>query len=274
MLPKLGIVAGGGDLPGALISACRKSGRPFFVVALAGLADPATVADVPHAWERLGRMGAIIAHLKREGVGDLVFAGAAQRQPLTQMKPDLRMLWFLLSSYSWRLGDGRLLNALLDMLERKEGFRVVAAHDVAPGLLAQPGPLGRVVPDAASGADIALGRREALALGAIDRGQSVVVRAGQVIGRENKAGTDALLASCRAIGGKSGVLVKLAKPLQDRRIDLPTIGAGTVASAAAAGLAGIAIEAGGALIVDRAAVAEAADRAGLFVVGLPPDQAV
>ena len=269
MPPKLGIVAGGGDLPGELIRACRASGRSFFVVALAGLAEPVAVANTPHVWQRIGRMGAIIGHLKREGAGDLVFAGSAQRLPLSQMKPDLRALWFLLSCRFWRLGDGRLLNAMIAMLEREEGFRVVAAHDVAPDLLAQKGTVGHVAPTAGDEPDIALGRREALALGEADQGQGVVVRRGRVIGREGRDGTDALLARCRGAGGRSGVLVKLPKPLQDRRIDLPTIGVSTVAAAAAAGLAGIAVEAGGALIVDRAAVAEAADKAGLFVVGLP-----
>ena len=273
MPPKLGIVAGCGDLPGVLVRACRESSRPFFVVALAGLADSAAVAGAPHAWERLGRMGEIIRLLKREAVRELVFAGGARRPPLLRMRPDLRMLRFLVSRRSWRLGDGRLLNALLDMLERDEGFRVVGAQDVAPDLLARPGPVGRIAPGVGNDADIALGRREALALGAADRGQGVVARDGTVIGREGHAGTDALLARCRGAAGTGGVLVKLPKPLQDRRVDLPTVGVGTVAAAAAAGLAGIAVEAGGALIVDRRAVAEAADRAGLFVVGLPPGAA-
>jgi DUF1009 family protein len=270
MLHKLGIVAGGGDLPGILVRACRAAGRPFFVVALKGLADPAQLAGAPHAWARLGRMGAIVRVLRHEGVRDLVFVGPVKRPSPLRLMPDLRALRFLVARRTWRLGDGRLLNALIDALEHEEGFRVVAAHDVAPDLLAQAGPVGRVAPDAAAMADIAVGRREALALGAADRGQAVVVRAGRAIAREDRDGTDALLKRCRALGARGGVLVKLPKPLQDRRIDLPTVGAGTVAAAAEAGLAGIAVEAGGALIVDRAAVAGAADRAGLFVVGIEP----
>jgi DUF1009 family protein len=271
MPPKLGIVAGGGDLPGILVRACRAAGRPFFVVALKGLADPALAADAPHAWARIGAMGAIVRTLRREGVRELVFAGATRRPSPLRLMPDWRALRFLLARRTWRLGDGRLLNALVEALEREEGFRVAGAHEVAPGLLAQAGPVGRVAPDAAALGDIAVGRREALALGAADRGQAVVVRLGRAIAREDREGTDALLRRCRGLPGRGGVLVKLPKPLQDRRVDLPTVGAWTVAGAAAAGLAGIAVEAGGALIVDRAAVAEAADRAGLFVVGIAPE---
>lgn len=273
MLPKLGIVAGGGAIPGILVRTCRRSGRDFALVALEGHCDPAIAAGAPHRWFRLGRLGAMIRYLRDAGVRELVIAGSVSRQPLLRLAPDLRALRFYLAARAWRLGDGRLLNALIAMLEREGGFTVVGADAVAPDLLARPGPLGRTAPDAEASADIALGRREALALGAADRGQGVVVRAGTVIGREDRAGTDAMLAACRGVAGRGGVLVKLAKPLQDRRVDLPTIGAETVMAAAAARLAGIAVEAGGALIVDRAAVAEAAGRTGLFVVGLHPGAA-
>lgn len=270
MLPKLGIVAGGGALPGILVQACRRSGRSFAVAALEGHCDPAVAAEAPHRWFRLGALGAMARYLSGEGARELVIAGTVARQPLLRLAPDWRALRFLVGARAWRLGDGQLLNALVAMLEREEGFTVVGADAIAPDLLARPGPVGRVVPDAEAQRDIALGRREALALGAADQGQGVVVRGGRVIGREDRGGTDALLTRCREAGGTGGVLVKLAKPLQDRRVDLPTIGADTVAAAAAAGLAGIAVEAGGALIVGRDQVAAAADRVGVFVVGLGP----
>jgi DUF1009 family protein len=109
-------------------------------------------------------------------------------------------------------------------------------------------------------------------LGVLDIGQAVVVQQGLVLGVEAIEGTDALIQRVGPLrrDGPGGVLVKVAKPQQDRRIDLPTIGPATIAQAAAAGLRGIAIEAGGAIILDKAATAAAADEAGLFLLGLDP----
>ena len=270
---RLGIVAGAGDLPRAIVRACQRSGRPFFLVALDGFAEPALTEGVAHAWYRLGKAGAIVDRLHAEGVRELVFVGAVTRPRLAQWMPDARTLRFLVTRRAWRLGDGGLLNAMIATLEN-DGFRVVGPETIDPELLARLGPVGRLRPEADDERAIAFGLREALILGAADRGQGVVVQDGKVLDREDRAGTDALLARCRTRGGRrgdrpGGVLVKVTKPMQDRRVDLPAIGLRTVAGAQAAGLAGIAVEAAGALVVDRAAVAEAADRAGLFVAGVP-----
>lgn len=269
MPPKLAIIAGSGALPGLLVQACLRAGRRFLVIALEGYADPAAVKDAPHRWYRLGAAGAIIDHLKGQGVEELVFAGGVPRPSFRQWAPDWRTLRFIVGRAVWRMGDGNLLNAMIDTLERDEGFRVVGPESVAPELLVSPGPVGAAAPDPAAERDIETGWREAMALGAADRGQAVVVRGGRVIEREDNSGTDALLRRCAcASAPRAGVLVKTARPIQDRRVDLPAIGMQTVESAAAAGLAGIAVEAGGALIVDRAAVTAAADKAGLFVTGI------
>jgi len=145
-------------------------------------------------------------------------------------------------------------------------------HSLLGDLLAPLGPLGRERPDAAAEADIAVGLAAAQAHGARDLGQAVVVRAGSVVGVEDAAGTDALIRRCAAAPheARNGVLVKMTKPHQERRVDLPAIGPATIAAAAAAGLSGIAIEAGATLVLDRAAVIAAADHAGMFVVGIKP----
>jgi hypothetical protein len=130
--------------------------------------------------------------------------------------------------------------------------------------------LGRHVPDAQAEDDIAVGFRVVRALGALDIGQAAVVQQGLVLGVEAIEGTDALIARCAALRreGPGGVLVKAPKPGQERRADLPAIGRRTVEAAAAAGLRGIAVEAGASFVLDRVATAAAADRAGLFVVGV------
>ena len=275
MLPKLGILAGGGSLPALLVDTCIRSRRPFFVIAFDGQADATLVAPradgqpVPHAWVRLGAAGRAVRLLRREGVEDLVMAGRMRRPALMTLRPDLWALRFLWRHRGLKRGDDALLRALIAALT-DEGFSVVGVDSLLPDLLAPVGVLGAVQPDAAGLADVGLGIEAALSIGARDVGQAAVARHGRVIGREGREGTDALLAVCASErpSAPSGVLVKMAKPGQERRVDLPTVGADTVAAAARAGLAGIAVEAGGALIVGRDAMVAAADAAGLFVVGV------
>jgi len=261
----LGILAGSGALPGRLIEACAKTGRPVFVLAFTGAADPAVVEKVPHAWIRLGQAGTGLAILRARGVRELVMAGGVQRPSPLALRPDWRTLKFY-AALGWRaLGDDSLLRAAIRALER-EGFAVVGAESILTQDLAPDAPVGRIVPEPTVATDIALGLAAAREHGARDKGQAVVVAAGRVVDREGTDGTDALLRRCigRAAGG---VLVKTSKPGQERRADLPAIGPGTVAAAAAAGLKGIVVEAGATLLIDRAAIVQAADRAGLFVVG-------
>jgi len=263
----LGILAGSGALPGRLIEACAKAGRPVFVLALTGAADPSVVERVPHAWIRLGQAGTGVGILRAHGVRELVMAGGVRRPSPLALRPDWRTLKFF-AALGWRaLGDDGLLRAVIHALEA-EGFTVVGAESILARDLAPEGPVGKHVPDPAVAADIALGLASAREHGVRDKGQAVVVAAGRVIDREGPDGTDALLRRCkgRAAGG---VLVKTSKPGQERRADLPAIGPDTVTAAAAAGLKGIVVEAGATLLIDRAAIIQAADRAGLFVVGMP-----
>ena len=265
----LGLVAGTGDLPRRLAEACRAQGRPLFVLALKGVTDPALAATAPHAWVKLGAVGTALDTLRGAGVREIVLAGPVPRPSFGSLGLDLRTLRLLADAGRGGLGDDGLLSMIVRELER-EGFNVVAPEAVLGGLAAAVGPLGRVVPDAGQEADIALGLRVTRALGALDVGQAAVVQGGRVLGVEAAEGTDALIARCAGLGaGRGGVLVKAAKPQQERRVDLPAIGPGTVAAAARAGLAGIAVEAGASLIIDAAATREAADTAGLFVVAVP-----
>lgn len=268
-LPRLGILAGGGALPAMLAAAVAGSGRGVFLVAFEGQTDPATVAGFPHLWSRFGAAGTVIERLKREGVGEVVFAGPVRRPSLGELMPDWRTARFLARIGTRAFGDDGLLRAVVRELE-EDGFRVVGLHELLNDLLTTPGPVGTLTPDAAARRDIARAVEVARGLGALDVGQGAVVQQGIVLAVEAVEGTDAMLGRCAALArpGLGGVLVKVRKPQQDRRLDLPTIGATTVANAHTAGLRGIAVEAGGSLIVDRTGVAEAADRLGLFVVGI------
>ena len=267
--PKLAILAGGGTLPARIANAVRGQGREVFIVAFDGHTDPETVAGVPHVWSRFGAAGTILRRLHEEGVGEVVLAGPVKRPSFTELMPDWRTARFLARVGTRALGDDGLLRAVVREVE-DDGFRVVGLHDLLKELLTVAGPVGRLAPDADAERDIARAVEVARALGALDVGQGAVVQQGIVLAVEAIEGTDAMLARCAALArpGTGGVLVKVKKPKQDRRIDLPTMGVTTVEKAAAAGLRGIAIEAGGSLLVDRTAVAEAADRLGLFVVGI------
>lgn len=268
-LPKLGILAGGGTLPGMLAAAARGAGRGVFMVAFEGHTDPAAVVGVPHLWSRFGAAGTAIDRLKREGVGELVFAGPVRRPSLGELMPDWRTAKFIARIGTRAFGDDGLLRAVARELE-EEGFRVVGLHEILRDLVTPAGPVGRLTPDAQAQADIARGVGVARGLGALDVGQGAVVQQGIVLAVEAVEGTDAMLARCAGLArsGPGGVLVKTKKPQQDSRLDLPAIGTDTVRNAHAAGLRGIAVQAGGSLVIDRAGVAAEADRLGLFVVGV------
>ena len=155
-------------------------------------------------------------------------------------------------------------------LEETEGFRVVGPQSILPDILATAGTYGTIQPDSMARRDIDRGIVVAKAIGALDVGQAAVVQEGMVLAVEAAEGTDAMLERCRDVrrDGPGGVLVKVRKPRQEDRADLPTIGVSTIANVAAAGLAGIAVEAGGTLIIDRPAVIAAGDSAGLFLIGI------
>jgi len=269
MAPKLGILAGGGSLPRRLVDVCRANGREIFVLAFEGQTDPDTVADVPHAWNRLGQVGAAIAALRQAEAEEVVMIGPVGRPSLREIGLDLKGAKLAARIGAASLSDDNLLRAVVTMLER-EGFRILGVDDILQDLLAPAGPLGRVQRPTDAVADIARGLEVARSLGAVDVGQAVVVQQGIVLGVEAAEGTDRLLERCAELRreGPGGVLVKIRKPQQERRVDLPTIGPRTVAGAAAAGLRGIAVEAGGTLIVDRPRAVQEADDAGLFLLGV------
>jgi len=268
----LGILAGAGTLPRRLAEAAAAQSRKVFIVAFEGQADPATVDGFDHAWVRLGHAGRILAELKKAGAVDLVMAGAVRRPSISDIGLDWRGARLFASIGARAIGDDTLLRAVARELEL-EGFRLVGANDVMAGGFVEKGPLGRHAPDAQAMTDIARGFEVARMLGMADVGQSVVVQQGLVLGVEAIEGTDGLLERAGLLrrGGPGGVLVKSPKPQQDLRLDLPTIGPGTIARAAAAGLRGVAIAAGGVIVLDQSATIAAADAAGLFLFADEPE---
>ncbi len=267
-MSKLGILAGGGELPSVIMQACRERGWAFHVIALRGHADPAVVADVPHDWVRLGEPATAFSCLRAQGVDKLVFCGKVKRPSLAELMPDWRGLMFLARIGGRLLSDNRLMEAIISEFE-SEGFCVIGPGDVATSLVATLGPYGRLSPTVEEGHAIVAGFAAARRIGSRDIGQAAVVQGATVLDLEGPDGTDALIERCatRQQGGSGAVLVKARKPQQQMRADPPVVGLATVQKAAAAGFRGIAVEVGGVLILDGAALGAAADAAGMFIVG-------
>jgi hypothetical protein len=270
---KLGIIAGGGPLPVKVAAAARAAGRGVFILGLDGFADPALLAPWPHEMRRLGAAARIIAALRENACQDLVMIGPVRRPSLLDLRPDAEGAKLLARiGRAAFAGDDGLLAAVIRVLT-EEGFSVVGAHEILRGAVAESGVLTRTAPDAQAMTDIHRGVEVVRLLGSADVGQGCVVQQGLVLAVEAIEGTDAMLARAGTLrrDGIGGVLVKLVKPGQDKRADLPTIGPETVRNAAAAGLRGLAFEGNATILAEREACLAAADAAGLFLLGLDPE---
>lgn len=273
----LAVICGGGSLPLAVADHVAARGRRVILFPLHGAALPDGFAGRPHHWLYMGQVGKFLKLARAEGCHDLVFIGSLVRPSVWKVRPDFHILTALPRVYAaFRGGDDHLLSNVARWVE-EYGFHLLGAHEVAPEILLPPGLFGRVPLDDSARADIALGFDYLHAAGAFDIGQAVVVADRHIVAVEAAEGTDAMLArvaEMRANGrlraglGK-GVLVKAVKPGQDRRFDLPSIGPRTVEGVARAGLGGIAMTAGEAIVAEPEQLVLAADRAGIFVVGVP-----
>jgi UDP-2,3-diacylglucosamine hydrolase len=274
----LAIICGGGALPYAVATAAAE-GRRVVLFPLRGWADPARVAAFPHHWIALGQFGRFIRLAKSEGCRDVVWIGSLVRPAIRQIRLDLTTLRLLPRIVgAFRGGDNHLLSSLGRSFE-DHGFRMLGAHQVAPSLLVPIGAMTRNQPGDRDRADIKLGLAILEAIGSFDIGQAVVVADQRGLAVEGAEGTDGLLARVADMrdsgrihaAAATGVLVKAPKPKQDRRFDLPVIGPRTVEGAIRAGLAGIAVVAGSAMVAEADRLAVLADRSGLFVVGARND---
>jgi len=277
----LAIICGGGSFPGAIADAVARRGRRPVMFGLKGWADAAVVERYAHHWIAIGQAGRFFRLARAENCRELLFIGTVLRPPITQLRLDWRTLLLLprlVSSY--RGGDDKLLSGVAAMAE-SGGLRVVGVKEVAPEVFVPEGILGRHRPSERDRADIARALTVIAALGPFDVGQAAVVANNNVLAVEAAEGTDRMLeriAELRRLGRVTaplgtGVLVKAPKPGQDRRFDLPSIGPRTVENVARAGLAGLAVTAGSTMIAEADAVTAAADRAGIFLLGVREEAA-
>lgn len=272
----LAIIAGGGSFPAAVAEAIKRHGRRPVMFAVRGWADPKVVERYPHYWIAIGQAGRFFRLANAEGCREAVFIGTSLRPALTQIRPDWRMLRLMPRiAAAFRGGDDRLLSGIAALFE-EEGMRIIGVAEVAPEIVVPVGTLGRRAPSERDRADIAYGLELIAALGPFDIGQAVVVADRHIVAVEASEGTDNMLlrvAQLRSEGRLSkprgmGVLVKAPKPGQDRRFDLPAIGPKTIEHVARAGLGGLAVTAGSAIVAEPNETSAAADHAGIFFIGV------
>jgi DUF1009 family protein len=275
----LAIICGGGSFPAAVADAVARRGRKPVMFGIRGWADAAMIERYAHHWIAIGQAGRFFRLARAEHCSDVLFIGTVLRPPLSALRLDWQTIKLMPRVIRFfRGGDDKLLSGVAGVAE-SGGLRVVGVKDVAPEIFVADGVLGHAAPTARDRADIARALTVIRALGPFDVGQAAIVANNNVLAVEAAEGTDNMLAriaELRKLGRVTsprgvGVLVKAPKPGQDRRFDLPSIGPRTIENIARAGLAGLAVTAGSTMIAEADQAVAAADRAGIFLVGIPED---
>lgn len=278
---RIGVIAGGGSLPLAVVTTLRDGDADPYVILIEGeVENPTAYSGIDQVTMKLEDFGLLVPRLKAAGVKRLLMAGSVNRRPrlraIRWTVSTLKLIPRVAAALS--RGDDGLLRAMVRLMEA-EGIAVVGAHEVVPDLVTPQGLLGRHRPTEADWRDIHAGSEAAAAIGLLDIGQAAIAIGGRAIALEGIEGTEGLLERTAAMRGhgrlagrQRGALVKRCKPRQEQRADLPAIGSDTVDQAHAAGLAGIAMEAGRSFILDFNATIARADALGLYIVGIVPGE--
>ena len=269
-----GLIAGLGRFPIEVARAARAAGASVVAVGLRGLTEASLADEVDHfAWVHLGQIETIMGTFREAGATELVMAGKVPKTFLWQqpelIQPDATALRVMQGLADRK--DDSLLGAVADLLVQ-EGFDLLGQAELAPGLFAEEGVLGKVQPAPEQLRDVAFGWPVAKAIGDLDVGQTVVVRGAAVLALEAVEGTDEAVRRGCALGEPGASVVKVAKPNQDMRFDVPTIGPTTLHALAEGGALALAVEAGKTVVLDRSEVLALADRHGIAVIGVAPER--
>jgi DUF1009 family protein len=267
-MDKLAILAGGGLLPQMIVDERMRHHQETFVIAFKGFTDPEWVTQHPHEWVSLGQVGKIFKTLKNQNITQIVFAGHIKRPGWTQIKPDFKAISLLWKFSRQKIGDDSLLRQIAAEFEKKN-IELVGADTILPQCVMPEGDLTDENPTEKDWQDIEYAHHILNEWGKLDLGQSIVVQNGLVLGIEAIEGTDELIRRCGQYKrpGRGPILIKMKKPNQDTRLDLPTIGEATIRNAIEAGFAGIAVQEKQALFLDPASSIEIANKAKIFITG-------
>ncbi len=268
---RIGLIAGNGTFPFLVLDAARALGHPVTVVAIEGEASPGieqAAARDPAAtvtWVSLGQLGKCISVLQRAGVSQALMAGQVKHVKIfAGVVPDRTLLSVLMRLRS--KNTDAIISAIADVLE-DHGIHLIESTACLAPLLARPGVLTARPPSEEEAADFAFGYRMAEAIAGLDIGQTIAVKDAAVVAIEAMEGTDEVIARAGRLAGRGVRVVKVAKPNQDMRFDVPVVGVRTIQAMEGAGASALSVDAGKTLLVDGADVLRAADRAGIAVVG-------
>lgn len=271
-IKKLGIIAGGGLLPRYLAEYCASKPIPYYILALENFADVDFIAQHPHAWQNLGKIGQAVDRLKEQGVTHLTFGGRLERPSLSSLKLDFTGMKLMGRIATLKNhGDDALLKTVMGFLE-EQGFAIVSPDSLLTHLGAESGVMTTTKPSTSVEEDIRMGIMFLKTIGGFDVGQAVIVQQRKIIAVEGAEGTDRMIVRVAPLllKGEKATLIKIKKPQQDTRADLPAIGPETVRNAHAAGLGGIAIQSSETLVLDKQATIEIANQHHLFITAVHP----
>lgn len=265
---KVGILAGGGQLPIQVAKACQDKNIPYFIIGLKGFVDEGWLSGHPHKVIPIGFVGKIFKNLKKNKIERIVLAGHVRRPSWKEMIPDFRGAMLIKKLRKQPRGDNALLTVVAQEIQN-EGFVVIGTQDIYDEVLTPQGTHTVAKPSSQQWDDIRYGATVARELGKMDIGQSVIVQDALILGVEAIEGTSSLIERCDTYkrDTHAPILIKAKKPQQDNRLDLPTIGIETVEAIVKAGFAGIAIEAGQTLFLDRDHAIDIANQHGIFITG-------
>ena len=266
----MGLIAGNGRFPFLVLDAARGAGHDVTIIALKEETFPelAAVAARPPAaafhWISLGQLGTCIRLLEQAGVTQAVMAGQVKHAKLFDIRPDMALLGVLMRLKA--KNTDAVIAAIADVL-REHGIELLNSTAFLAPLMARPGVLTERSPTEEERADLEVGYRVADVIAGLDVGQTIAVKSAAVVAVEAMEGTDAVIARAGHLAGAGVRIVKVAKPNQDMRFDVPVIGVSTIDAMKAAGATLLSVDAGTTLMIDGDAIIEAADAAGICIVG-------
>lgn len=268
----IGLIAGASQFPLLFARAARAQGWRVVAVAHEGETLPELAAEVDEiTWVHLGQLGKLIKALKKGGASQAVMCGGVTKTRMFKdVKPDLKAL--TLVGKIRHMADDGILRTLAQVLA-EEGITILPSHELVPELLAAPGVYTKRQLSQDELASAKVGWKVAGELGRLDIGQAVVLKGRAVVAVEAIEGTDACIRRGGELAGGGAVVVKRCKPSQDRRFDLPSVGAGTVAVMATAGCSALVIEAASTLVFDREEMVRGAERAGICIAAWTEEDA-
>lgn len=269
---RIGLIAGGGPFPLLFAQKARKNGYAVHAICFHHETDrplEESVADMETIY--IGQVGRLIDFFKKRGIAEVVMVGAINKPTsVMNIRPDFKAM-AMYARMRQNTHDDRVLRVFADTLE-KEGITIRASTFLLPELLSEPGCWTRRRPSRQEKSDIRLGWRMAKAIGNLDIGQCVVVGNGMVLAVEAVEGTDSTIKRGGSLASESAVLVKVCKPIQDFRFDVPAVGAQTILTMHASGVRVLAIEAGRTVVFDREEMIAEADHRKISIIALNDEQ--